>query len=189
MPTGANLTVALAQSGRVLAALGTGSHSEAYEAAERLFDPASQAHHPVIACWLIGDLAEAALHAGRISEARARVTQVEAVSGDIPGTCIAVGLRHARALLAQDPQEAAARFDEAFGADLTHWPLQRARLLLAYGQWLRRQRRIAESRAPLRDARDAFDAMAAQPGATKLAENSGHPGSPAAGATSPPATS
>jgi DNA-binding CsgD family transcriptional regulator len=159
VPTGANLTVALAQSGRILAALGTGSHSEAYEAAERLFDPASQAHHPVIACWLIGDLAEAALHAGRISEARARVRQVEAASGDIPGTCIAVGLRHARALLAQDPQEAAGRFDEAFGADLTHWPLQRARLLLAYGQWLRRQRRIAESRAPLRDARDAFDAM------------------------------
>ena len=34
------------------------------------------------------------------------------------GTCIAVGLRHARALLAQDPQVAAARFDEAFDADL-----------------------------------------------------------------------
>ena len=85
VPTGANLTVALAQSGRILAALGTGRHSEAYEAAERLFDPASPAHHPVIACWLIGDLAEAALRAGRISEARARVTQVEAASGDIPG--------------------------------------------------------------------------------------------------------
>jgi DNA-binding CsgD family transcriptional regulator len=44
-------------------------------------------------------------------------------SGDIPGTCIAVGLRHARALLAQDAQEAAGRFDEALGADLTTWPL------------------------------------------------------------------
>jgi DNA-binding CsgD family transcriptional regulator len=87
------------------------------------------------------------------------VQQVETASGDIPGTCIAVGLRHARALLAQDPQEAADRFGEALGTDLTHWPLQRARLLLAHGQWLRRQRRIAESRPPLRDARDAFDAM------------------------------
>ena len=85
--------------------------------------------------------------------------QVEAASGDIPGTCIAVGLLHARALLAEDPGEATGRFDEALGADLTHWPLQRARLLLAYGRWLRRQRRIAESRTPLRDARDAFDAM------------------------------
>ena len=159
VPTGANITIAFAQSGRILAALGAGRHPDAYEAAERLFDPASPAHHPIIACWLIGELAEAALHTGRISEARARVKEVETASGDIPGTCIAVGLRHARALLAQNPEEAAGRFDEALGADLTHWPLQRARLLLAHGQWLRRQRRIAESRTPLRDARDAFDTM------------------------------
>jgi len=159
VPTGANITIAFAQFGRILAALGAGRHAEAYEAAERLFDPASPAHHPVIACWLIGDLAEAALRTDRNSEARARVKQVEAASGGIPGTCIAVGLRHARAVLAHAPGEAADRFDEALGADLTHWPLQRARLLLAYGQWLRRQRRIADSRAPLRDARDAFDAM------------------------------
>jgi DNA-binding CsgD family transcriptional regulator len=159
VPTGANITVAFAQFGRILAALGAGRHSDAYDVAERLFDPASPAHHPIIACWLIGDLAEAGLHTGRINEARVRVRQVEAASGDISGTCIAVGLLHARALLAQDPQQAADRFDEALGADLTHWPLQRARLMLAYGQWLRRQRRIAESRTPLRDARDAFDAM------------------------------
>jgi DNA-binding NarL/FixJ family response regulator len=31
--------------------------------------------------------------------------------------------------------------------------------LLAYGQWLRRARRIADSRAPLRAARDTFDAL------------------------------
>jgi len=124
-----------------------------------LFDPAGPAHHPVIACWLIGDLADGARHTGRINEARARVKQVEAASGDVPGTCIALGLRHARALLAEDPQEAAGRFEEALDADLTHWPFHRARLLFAHGQWLRRQRRIAESRTPLRNARAAFDAM------------------------------
>jgi ATP/maltotriose-dependent transcriptional regulator MalT len=159
VPAGANLTIAFAQFGRIFAALGAGRHSDAYEAAERLLDPASPAHHRIIACGLIGELAEAALHTGRVNEARTRVTQVEAASGDIPGTYTALGLLHARALLARDPEEAAGRFGEAFGADLTHWPLQRARLLLAYGQWLRRQRRIADSRAPLRDARDAFDAM------------------------------
>ena len=50
-------TSTFAQFGRILAALGAGRHSDAYEAAERLLDPASPAHHPVIACWLIGDLA------------------------------------------------------------------------------------------------------------------------------------
>jgi len=159
LPAGANLTTAFAQFGRICAALGAGRHADAYEAAERLFDPASPAHHPFVACWIIGDLAEAALHSGRVEEARARVKGVEAASGDIPGTCIAVGLMHARALLAPDSGEATGRFEEALGTDLTHWPVQHARLLLAYGQRLRRQRRVAESRAPLRDARDAFDAM------------------------------
>jgi tetratricopeptide (TPR) repeat protein len=51
VPTGANITIAFAQVGRIFAALGAGRHAEAYEAAERLFDPASPAHHPVIACW------------------------------------------------------------------------------------------------------------------------------------------
>jgi hypothetical protein len=37
----------------------------------------------------------------------------------------------ARALLAEDEQETADRFDEALGADLARWPLQHARLLLA----------------------------------------------------------
>jgi hypothetical protein len=51
-----------------------------------------------------------------------------------------VGLRHARALLADDEQ-AAERFEEALGSDVARWPFQRARPQLAHGQWLRRQRR------------------------------------------------
>jgi hypothetical protein len=72
VPTGANLTVAFAQVGRILAALGAGRHADAYELTQRLFDPASHTHHLVIACWLIGELAEAALHTGRHLLAPAR---------------------------------------------------------------------------------------------------------------------
>jgi ATP/maltotriose-dependent transcriptional regulator MalT len=157
-PTGANNIVALAQCGRVSAALGASRHEDAYEAAERLFDPTDPAYHPAIAAWIVGDLAEAALHVGRVEEARARVAQVEAAAGENPTVWLALSLRHARALLADDEQ-ATGLFEEALGADLRRWPFQRARLLLARGQWLRRQRRITESRAPLRDARDAFDAL------------------------------
>jgi ATP/maltotriose-dependent transcriptional regulator MalT len=159
VPAGANITVAFAQTGRVLAAMGAGRHADAYETAERLFDPVSPGYHPVISCWLIAELAEAAAHTDRIDDARRRVQQVEAASGGGSGTCVALGLLHARALLAEDEQEAADNFDAALGADYAHWPLQRTRLLLSYGKWLRRQRRISESRAPLRDARDSFDAM------------------------------
>src|SRR5207247_11001884 len=78
VPAGANITVAYAQFGRIVAALGSGRHADAYNFAERLFDPKDSAHHPVISSWLIGDLAEAALHLDRVGEARARVEQVEA---------------------------------------------------------------------------------------------------------------
>jgi DNA-binding NarL/FixJ family response regulator len=46
---------------------------------------------------------------------------------------------------------------------MTPWPLLRARVQLAYGQWLRRHRRLADSRAPLRAARESFDALGAAP--------------------------
>jgi DNA-binding NarL/FixJ family response regulator len=52
-----------------------------------------------MASWIIGDLAEAALHAGRVEEARARVAQIEAAAGENPTVWIALGLRHARAPL------------------------------------------------------------------------------------------
>jgi hypothetical protein len=64
-PAGANITVAFAQYGRVLAALGAGRHADAYRSAGRLFDPDDSAYHPVICSWLIGDLAEAARRADR----------------------------------------------------------------------------------------------------------------------------
>ena len=160
-PAGANITVAFAQFGRIAAALGAGRHTEAYSAAERLFDPDDSAYHPVISSWLIGDLAEAALHLDHLEAARARVAQVEAAAGESPGSWIALGLNHARAVLADD-SEAEEQYEEALSADLARWPFQRARAQLAFGQWLRRRRRIADSRDPLRAARDAFDALGCQ---------------------------
>ena len=160
-PAGANITMAFAQFGKVLAALATGRHTDAYAYAERLFDSADSAYHPVISSWLIADLAEAAVHIDRLDAARTRVAQVEAMAGGQPGAWIALALGHARALVAE-PAEAGERFDEALASDLTRWPFQRARIQLAYGQWLRRQRRVAESRAVLRAARDTFDALGCQ---------------------------
>jgi DNA-binding CsgD family transcriptional regulator len=157
-PVGANITMAFAQFGKVLAALAGGRHADAYAYAERLFDPNDSAYHPVISSWLIADLADAARHIDRVDAARERVAQVAASAGERPGTWIALGLRHANALLAE-LADAGDRFDEALAGDLSRWPFQRARIQLAYGQWLRRQRRVANSRAVLRAARDTFDAL------------------------------
>jgi DNA-binding CsgD family transcriptional regulator len=154
---GVHWTVALAQAGRSLAALGIGRHEDAYESARRLFDPDDPAYHPVMSAWVIGELAEAAWHTGRVDEAREHLAKLEAATGSDPASWIGIGLRHARAILAPDDNETL--FQEAISADLDRWPFPRARVLLAYGEWLRRQRRIAESRAPLRSARDIFDAL------------------------------
>ncbi|HEY6889477.1 MAG TPA: helix-turn-helix transcriptional regulator, partial [Solirubrobacter sp.] len=159
LPLGATHLVALAQSGPTLSALARGLHLEALGFAERTFDPHDPAYHLHFACMAIGDLAEAAVSGERTQAARARLNEVDALMGDSPAQWVAITLRHARALLADDDQEAAARFEEALAADLDRWPFWHARLLLAYGRWLRRHRRIIDSRVPLRDARRLFDAI------------------------------
>src|SRR5439155_12622898 len=69
-------------------------------------------------------------------------------------------LLYAHAVLADD--DAVARFTNALRQDLVRWPWIRARLELAYGGWLRRQRRVAESRGPLRAAQTTFELIGAR---------------------------
>ena len=161
-PIGARFLLAIAQLARGLAALGVGRHDDAYQHLRRVFDPADAAYHPFIRTWAIGDLAEAAAHSGHRDEARAVLAELEPLAAQTPSSWFQAGMHHARPLLAAD-QDAERLFQAALDADLTRWPVLRPRLQLAYGAWLRRQRRVAESRAPLRAAREAFDALGAIP--------------------------
>jgi len=157
---GARAVLAVVQLARGLNALGAGRHAEAYAHLRRMFDPADPAHHHMESCWAIGSLAEAAAHSGHRDEARELMERLEPLMRETPSPWFHVAMRHARALLAADA-DADALYCEALGADLTRWPFERARLEMAYGAWLRRRRRVAESKAPLRTARDAFDAFGA----------------------------
>ena len=156
--TGADVGIAMAQLGRIAGRLGAGRHAEAFAAGQRLFAAGDPAHHLPVGCWAIADIAEAGLHAGQADAARALVARVADAAGPRPGDWIALGLRHARALLADD-HDAEAAYEAALDPGLGPWPFQQAQIQLAQGQWLRRRRRIAESRTPLRAARDAFDAL------------------------------
>lgn len=106
----------------------------------------------------IADIAEAAAHGGKLDEGRLLLDELARLARGTPASWIQLGLRHARAVLADD-DDAEELFQAALSAEVNRWPYQRARLLLAYGAWLRRRRRVAESRTPLRAARDAFDAL------------------------------
>ena len=88
------------------------------------------------------------------------MAELEAIGARTPSPALHIGLRYARALLAPE-DEAEDLFAVALAADLSSWPFARARLQLAYGASLRRRRRSAESRAPLRASRDTFDALGA----------------------------
>ena len=150
------------QSARGVTALGAGRYADAFDHLIRMYDLNDPAEHYRKKFWAIGDLAEAALHSERSDEARAMLAQTEAVAGAMPSPRLRIALEYARPLLAED-DKAEALFDAALDTDLTRWPFARARLQLAYGTWLRHQRRIIESREPLRVAREAFDAIGALP--------------------------
>jgi RNA polymerase sigma factor (sigma-70 family) len=109
-------------------------------------------------CWAIGNLAEAAARSGNTDDAREVLKGLEPLAQRTPSPWLLVAMNHARALLADD-KDAETLFQAGLAADLIRWPFDRARLLLAYGAWLRRQRRPTESRSVLREARDGFDAL------------------------------
>jgi DNA-binding NarL/FixJ family response regulator len=69
-----------------------------------------------------------------------------------------VQLAYAAAILADDA-EAEQSFQAAIVSGAAGWPFFSARAKLAFGAWLRRQRRAAESRLPLRQAAETFDAL------------------------------
>ena len=162
LPLGAGALLSVVQLARGITAIGGGRHADAYEHLRRMFDHADPAYHEIEACWAIGNLAEAAVQSGHRDEARVVLRELELLAAQTPSPGVQVALRHARPLLA-DHEEAEALFVSALAADLRAWPFDRARLLLAYGEWLRRQRRAAEARAPLRAAREAFDTLDATP--------------------------
>ncbi|GAB2472055.1 ATP-binding protein [Jatrophihabitans fulvus] len=155
-----NGVLSVVQVARGAISLNTGRHHEAWEELLRIADPADPAYHAVVHTYTVGDLVEAAVHSGRRADAEQVLAALEPIAEVTPSPLLHIGMRYGRALLAPD-DEAEQLFASALATDLSAWPFARARLQLAYGAWLRRHRRGAESRAPLRAARDTFDALGA----------------------------
>jgi DNA-binding CsgD family transcriptional regulator len=153
------------QLARGYALISQGRHGDAVDALLQVFDPGRPVYHQRERFAGVMFLAEAAVHAGRTGEARAVVADLERVAAVTPAPLLRVQLSYARPVLASDA-DAEELFRAGLGQDLARWPWARARLELAYGSWLRRQRRAAESRQPLRAAQVTFDMI----GATSWAE-------------------
>ena len=154
---------------RGFSALGLGDGEAAFEHFDALFAPDAPTGHGALRTFVAAELAEAAVQAGREAQGRRRVAELTPVLARTRSPLLERGLAYARAVLAP-PDEAEPAFQAALSLDLERWPSTRGRILLAYGAWLRRRRRVGESRVPLRAAYALLGDLGDTPRAERAAQ-------------------
>ncbi|MCX5052204.1 MULTISPECIES: ATP-binding protein [unclassified Streptomyces] len=159
----------MAQQVEGLLALFDGHTTEAYDILARAFDPTDPHHHSVGRWLLAPDLADAAVAAGSVPQARELLDGLPELAARLPSEMMVVAQAYTEAVLAPD-DTAEERCTAALTALPAGWALSRARLHLHHGRWLRRQRRNVDARNPLRIARDEFDRVGARPWAEMARE-------------------
>lgn len=159
IPLGANPMLALPAFARGKVALAGERYGEAYEHLTRMFDPDGIAFHAFFRAWALADLADAAVRGdGDLDAVRSHLAEWERIAATTGAPNLLVQLAYASAILAPDAV-AERHFRDAIAAAQAEWPFYLARTQLAYGEWLRRHRRMTQSRAPLREAAETFDAL------------------------------
>jgi DNA-binding CsgD family transcriptional regulator len=160
MPNASSSLLAGVQQARGIADLGADRPEPAYGELHRIFVPDDPACQRVQQLWVIGYLADAGVRTGRRDEVRRLVDVSAQLIGPTPSSGYAIALAYADSVLADDAT-AEASYEKALAGVAGSYPWHRARLQLAQGSWLRRQRKVVESRDPLRAARDTFAALGA----------------------------
>jgi DNA-binding CsgD family transcriptional regulator len=159
VPLGASPMLSLPAFARARLAFASERFGEAYEHLVRIFDPASIAFHPFVRGWALADLADAAVRGeGDLDLVRGYLGEWDRVATETRAPQLQVQLAYVAAILAPDAV-AERHFRAAVAAAKAEWPFYVARAQLAYGEWLRRHRRMTQSRAPLREAAETFDAL------------------------------
>jgi DNA-binding NarL/FixJ family response regulator len=165
LTNGAHPLLCLVRIARGVAALAGGRYAEAHDELDAVFDPSKAGYHPYARFSVLAHLAEAGARSGRHEQVAARIREVEPIDAFGASPLLRVNLRCAKALLAADA-DAEDALRTALETDLSEWPFERARLQLAHGILLRRDRPSA-ARAVLRAAAETFDALGAQPWADR----------------------
>ncbi|MEV6297880.1 LuxR family transcriptional regulator [Actinoplanes sp. NPDC051861] len=160
-PNAASSLLAGVQIARGIAELGQDRHEQAYGELHRMYVPTDPAFQRVQQVWALSYLADAAVRTGRGAEARSVLSAMQDLAGSSPSTGSTIALEYSRAVLADD-ESAESLFLSAMDGAAARLPWHRARAELAYGAWLRRRRRVVDSRDPLRSARGTFDAIGAR---------------------------
>jgi DNA-binding NarL/FixJ family response regulator len=156
LPLGATPLLALVALARGRVELAAGRFSAGYTSLSRLFNPADDAFHPFVRGTALADLVDAAIGCGGdLDRIREHLDGWQQIAADTKAPHLQVQLSYAAAVLAADEQ-AEELFEVAMTSGAAGWPFYAARARLAYGVWLRRQRRSSDARAPLREALETF---------------------------------
>src|SRR6201991_1038349 len=166
---GASFLLAMLQLARGIVAIVSVRHWEASERLQRIFAPSDPAFNSGLQFFALADFVEAAVYSDHSQAACSVIDEIERISAPTPVPWVETMLCYGKALVATD-DDAEHFFLRGLGPAAKNWPFLRGRLLLGYGVWLRRQRRSANARAPLREARGIFDALGASPWSNRARE-------------------
>ena len=166
-PRGLQMYLLVTQRIAARIALAEGDYEAAYQAAIKVSPPGIFPPNNVQVADDMLDLIEAAVHTGRLEEARAHAAEavrlgLSEISPRVAALTLAIS-----AMTASDSEAG-----DLYEAALTHpgigeFPFDHARIALAQGMWLRRMRRHAEARAALEFAVETFDRLGARPWAER----------------------
>ncbi|MEV5809697.1 helix-turn-helix transcriptional regulator [Streptomyces parvulus] len=146
-----------------LVAVAEGDYDTAYTQFRSAFTEDAEPLHYHVSHTVLAELAAAAARQGRSEDIAALIDKSARCLGGESSARLTALLNRGRALLT-DPEEAEPYFVAALADDAgEQWPFERAQTRLDYGEWLRRQRRIAEARPQLTMALDTFRRLGAKP--------------------------
>ncbi|MDQ4501560.1 AAA family ATPase [Sinomonas sp. ASV322] len=150
-----------------VAALTRGDYKVAYGHVLEVCSPETLPSYKPAALWMLFDLVESAVRAGRMENARAHVADICAAHVAKISPRLALVTAGAEALVATGDDvtrafEAALALPGAIG-----WPFLVARIRLGYGERLRRMKSTSEARRQLMMAAEAFDSLRAVPWAAR----------------------
>jgi DNA-binding CsgD family transcriptional regulator len=128
----------------------------------------SQIRQPVLVSMAAQDRIDAAVHGGDRDRAGSWITDLDAFASDTGLAWAHATTAFGRALTSDHDDDDAPRVAELFEMSLSHHatadrPYDRARVQLAYGQFLRRRQRRVDARGPLREALSTFEDLHAEP--------------------------
>ncbi|POX57954.1 hypothetical protein C3492_40780 [Streptomyces sp. Ru62] len=160
LPRRLHMLAARSRWARGLLALAHGRPEEAYEELRMLSAADGDARHPVVAAWALGDLVAAGVATGHAEEVRRQVDLVREANRAVGSALLRHLIGRSEALLGEGP-----RAERHFSATLAEQDdalrFESARTHLAFGEWLRRRRRLLDARPHLQRARELFGTLGA----------------------------